>query len=115
MILTDLERLLLGFTGCGAAIVLAGLAIDDRLRRRAERHGWTRAANRLARTQHELRAIVEQHEHHLAHLAAEQERLRAQLATRPPSDHTVRLGVAAPGRTARLARVDPWPTNGRAS
>lgn len=92
----------------------AGLLIHHSLVDRRQRHGWASAANHLVGKVRELRRICEQHEAAIAHLSAELERTRAQVAARPPSDPTVRLGIS-PSRTSRLAAVDPWPTNGRAS
>ncbi len=86
-----------------------GLLVHHWLIERREQHGWARAANQLVAKQRALRAKVDQLEDHVGHLAAELERTRAQVAARPPSDPTVRLGIS-PGRTSRLAAVDPWPT-----
>jgi fructosamine-3-kinase len=98
----------------GSVLFGAGLIADDYLARRRQHNGWARAANQLVAKQRVLRDKVEQLESHVAHQAAELERLRGQVAARPPSDPTVRLGIT-PGRTARLGRLDPtWPPlNGR--
>lgn len=121
VILTDLERIVLALVFTAALILLIGFAIDDWLyRRRLHSPGnWARAASdlshritleRQAREHAESLAATahDQLANHVGHLAAEIERLRAQVATRPPSaEPTVRLGQAAAGRTARLARLDP--------
>lgn len=89
-----------------------GLLVHSWLVDRRDKHGWTQAANALGRRIGAERRGREQLESHVAHLAAEQERMKAQLAqiaARPPSDPTVRLGIAP--RTARMSRLDPWPTS----
>lgn len=103
--LTPTQELALVLVVAVVGTLAVGLLAQDWLARQRP-HGWIRAANRLTNTQRELRAIVEQHEAHLAHLAGELERVRDQVARRPPSDPTVRLGVH-PARTSRLAALDP--------
>ena len=97
-----------GIVASTSVLMLAGLWVDDWLRRRHP-HGWSQAAHQLGQRDAILAAEVQQLEGHVAHLGAEVERLRhqqAQAATRPPSDPTVRLGII-PGRAARLSRLDP--------
>ena len=115
MRITELDKLVLALVATGALLILVGLAADDFLTRRRRTAGWVPAFNRLRNTAHEQARVhndlVRSHAQladHVGRLAAEVERLKT--PHRPPSDPTVRLGVAAAGRTARLARVDPtWP------
>ena len=116
-------------------VTLAAVGIAAIIR---DRQSWSEPVNRLGRrlTAHReanadaytgLRNYYLQLHDHVGHLAADQERLRADLERllaetahrRPPSiaDPTVRLreatgiNLADVGRTARTARLDPtWPT-----
>jgi hypothetical protein len=90
-----------------AVLVLAGFALDEHLRRREARNGWRIQAKNLGRQLALQGQVIQQLHDHLGHVAAELERVKlqqAQIARRPPSDPTVRLGIV-PRHTAQMPRI----------